>query len=126
MIGLRPRARVYAYASPADLRKGFDGLTALVEQELGCEALSGDLFLFVSRDRIRAKVLVFDGSGLCLLSKRLERGQFASLWREGEGGALRLSQGELSLFLEGSQLVGRRRLVPEDMTEKDLALGARL
>lgn len=97
-----------------------------VGQEMGQEVLSGDLFLFVSRNRIRARVLVFDGSGLCLLSKRLERGQFASLWREGGRGPLRLSQGELPVFLEGSQLVGRRSLVPAEMTEKDLALGARV
>jgi len=122
MIELTGGRRVYAYAQPADLRKGYDGLSALVEQELGLDPLSGDLYLFVSRNRQRAKILLFDGSGLCILMKRLERGRFASLWRRIEGGRVRLSRAELALFLEGSSVVGRRRLVPEEMTGKDLAI----
>jgi transposase len=122
MIELARGRRVLAYAQPADLRKGYDGLSALVEQELGLDPLSGDLYLFVSRNRQRAKVLLFDGSGLCILMKRLERGRFASLWHRVEGGRVRLSHAELALFLEGSQVVGRKRLVPEEMTEKDLAI----
>lgn len=102
--------RVYAYGAPADLRRGFDGLAALVRQRMGLDALSGDAFLFVSRNRVRAKVLVWDGSGLCLYAKRLERGRFASLWRESD--RLELSAAELELFLEGSELVGKMRLVP--------------
>lgn len=55
------KRRVYAYAAPVDMRKGFNGLHALVRERLGREVLEGDLFLFVSRNRIRAKVLLFDG-----------------------------------------------------------------
>jgi transposase len=54
-------------------RKGYDGLAALVEQEMGGSPLSGDLYLFVSRNRERAKVLYWDGSELCIVMKRLER-----------------------------------------------------
>ena len=122
MTPLLPGQRVYAYAGPVDMRKGYDSLAALVEQDMGRDVLSGDLFLFVARNRVRAKVLVFDGSGLCLLAKRLEKGRFACLWRDRRGGVLRLSRGELGLFLEGSQVVGRKRLVPEGLTKKELAI----
>ena len=65
---------------------------------------------------------MFDGSGLCLLAKRLGKGRFACLWRARRGGSLRLSRAELGLFLEGSQVVGRKRLVPENLTQKELAI----
>jgi len=122
MIALLPGRRVFAYAGPVDMRKGYDSLAALVVQDLERDVLSGELFLFVARNRVRAKVLVFDGSGLCLLAKRLEKGRFACLWRGRQGGVLRLSRAELALFLEGSQVVGRKRLVPEVLTQKELAI----
>jgi len=122
MIALLPGRRVFAYAGPVDMRKGYDSLAALVVQDLERDVLSGELFLFVARNRVRAKVLVFDGSGLCLLAKRLEKGRFACLWRGRQGGVLRLSRAELALFLEGSQVVGRKRLVPENLTQKELAI----
>lgn len=112
MIGRGRTQSVFAYASPCDLRKGFNGLSALVEQELGKDPLSGDLFLFVSRNRIRAKVLVWDGTGLCVYAKRLERGRFACLWREESTTSVQLTRSELDLFLEGSKLVGKIPLSP--------------
>lgn len=126
MIELVAGRRVFAYARPTDLRKGYDGLAALVEQEMGGSPLSGDLYLFVSRNRERAKVLYWDGSGLCILMKRLERGRFACLWRRREGELVKLSRAELALFLEGSEVVGRKRLVPEEMSQKDLAIAAQM
>ncbi len=122
MMELLPGRQVFAYAGPVDMRKGYDSLAALVEQDLDQNVLSGDLFLFVARNRVRAKVLVFDGSGLCLLAKRLEKGRFACLWRDRRGPVLRLSRAELGLFLEGSQAVGRKRLVPENLDKKELAI----
>lgn len=122
MIALLPGRRVFAYAGPVDMRKGYDSLAALVVQDLERDVLSGELFLFVARNRVRAKILVFDGSGLCLLAKRLEKGRFACLWRGRQGGALQLSRAELALFLEGSQVVGRQRLVPDELTRKELAI----
>ena len=112
MLCLPSSVRVIAYAAPADMRKGFDTLSALIREHLGRDPLSGDLYLFVSRNRIRAKVLVWDGTGACLYTKRLEQGRFACLWRRGSEGELELTSSELALFLEGCKEVGRRRLSP--------------
>ena len=66
MIGSTRNLRVWAYPAPADLRKGYDGLYGLVVSELERDPLSGDCFLFTNRVRTRAKVLIWDGTGLCL------------------------------------------------------------
>ena len=63
------QVKAYAYTAPVDMRKGFDGLMAVVEQKLGRNPLSGELFLFVSRNLIRAKVLYWDGTGLCVFAR---------------------------------------------------------
>jgi transposase len=107
--------RVYARAAPTDLRKGFDGLSALVREDLGREPTSGDLYLFVSRNRIRAKVLLWDGTGLVVYVKRLEEGRFASLWERVKAGQIELSAAELQLFLEGCAEVGTRRFSPPEI-----------
>lgn len=117
MIGSSRSLRVLAYAKPADLRKGFDGLYGLVREHLQCDPLSGDLYLFVSSDRRRAKVLMWDGTGLCLYAKRLERGRFAQVWGEPP---TELTMAELALFLEGSSLVGKVRVSPEKLCFKCL------
>lgn len=119
MIGSTRQVRVYACSHPVDMRKGFDGLSAVVTNELGCDPLSGDLFLFANRTRKRAKVLMWDGTGLCVYAKRLERGRFASLWRE-KGATLKLTTSELALFLEGSCLVGRVALSPPPFVLENL------
>ena len=91
-------------------------------EELGRDRLSGDLYLFVSRNRIRAKVLLWDGTGLCVYAKRLERGRFARLWRSGDGDSISLSGSELQLFLEGCSLVGRMPLSPPILTRESFLL----
>ena len=106
------RMRVFAFAQPADLRKGYDGLYGIVQGAMGGDVLGGDLFLFVNRRRDACKVLVWDGTGLCIFQKRLERGCFAELWRK-DGDVVRMTASELALFVEGSELIGRRRLSPE-------------
>jgi transposase len=112
LIGSTRQVRVFACSHPVDMRKGYDGLSAIVTADLGRDVLSGDLFLFVNRTRKRAKVLLWDGTGLCIYAKRLEQGRFASLWRECGRSALTLTLSELHLFLEGSALVGRVVLSP--------------
>lgn len=121
MIGSTRQVRVHAYASPCDMRKGFDGLSALVQQGLGRDPLGGDLFVFASRDRRRAKVLLWDGTGLCVYAKRLERGRFACLWQEVGVTPLELTVNELQLYLEGSALVGRVQLSPPLFVQKSVA-----
>ena len=111
MIGSTRAVRVFAYTQPVDLRKGYAGLEGIVRHKMGKDLLQGDLFLFTSRYRYRAKVLLFDGTGLCIYSKRIDRGRFAKLRSDGD--VITMTTTELALFLEGSELVGRKRLSPE-------------
>lgn len=120
MIWNGRRVRVFARAVPTDLRKGFSGLSALVRESLGRDPTSGDLFLFVARNRIRAKVLLWDGTGLCVLAKRLEEGRFAALWERADGAQIELSATELALFLEGCRLVGKQAISPPEVDPKRL------
>ena len=104
MFGLTTATRVFAAAAPIDMRKGFNGLYGLVRDSLAEDPLSGHLFLFTNRQQTRLKVLVFDGSGLWVCSKRLEKGRFA--WPVTQPGQSRvtLRPGELALLLNGSDL----------------------
>ena len=119
ILGTSRAVRVFAFPKATDLRKGYDGLYGLVEQGLGRKVLDGELFLFTNRRRDSCKVLVWDGTGLCIFAKRLERGRFADLWR-GDGQAVRLTSSELALFIEGCDLVGRRALSPAQIVPKPL------
>lgn len=103
------RRNVLVFKDPVDMRKSFDGLTGLVK---GQDVLSGDVFLFVAKDRRRAKAMFWDGTGLNIWIKRLEQGQFADVW-----GRDRITSSELRLFLEGSKLASRT-LSPEDKTHR--------
>jgi len=120
VIGLSRRVRVFAYTRPVDMRKQYDGLYALVVAELKADPLSGDLFLFTNRRRTRAKVLFWDGTGLCLYQKRIERGRFAPLWRGDEEESFEMTLSELALFLEGSTLAGGFRLSPSPIAPQVL------
>lgn len=115
---------IYAYCAPVDMRKGFEGLAGLVREQLQCDPLEGALFVFTNRRRTLAKVLWFDGSGLCVMAKRLERGQFPALWKHTRRRSLALRRSELELFLEGSKLVGRYPVSPPMLSQRELAPGA--
>ncbi|HXQ22473.1 MAG TPA: IS66 family insertion sequence element accessory protein TnpB [Candidatus Acidoferrales bacterium] len=112
MIGSTRSLRVWAYPAPADLRTGFDGLSGVVLQQLHQDPLSGDCCLFLNRTRPRAKVLLWDGTGLCIYHKRLELGRFSALWKDPPGQPVTLMLSALSLFLEGCTLVARVPLSP--------------
>lgn len=120
MISSARQIAVYAYGEPVDMRKSFNTLSGLVVA-LGKEVLSGHYFLFVSRDRKRAKVLYFDGTGLCLLAKRLDKGRFAPVYDRARRGIVQMTLPELALFIEGSAAVGRIELSPPLLTLADLA-----
>jgi transposase len=112
LIGPSRRIAVYAWTAPTDMRKQYDTLAAVVTQGLGRDPLSGDIFVFVGKTRKRAKVLWWDGTGLCLLAKRLEKGRFVAPWLCRQDEPLRWTVSELALFLEGSELVGQVPLSP--------------
>lgn len=120
MIGLARGVSVYACAEPTDMRKSFNTLGAIVQQQLKRDIFTGDLFLFVSKNRKRAKVLYFDGTGLCLYAKRLEKGKFTALWKRSRGRTYEMTLSELALFVEGSEAIGRVPLSPPLMTKVDL------
>ena len=109
MFGLGAATRIYVAVGSTDMRKGFEGLYGLVRDQLGLDPLSGHLCLFCNKGRNRLKVLYWDGSGLWICAKRLERGRFS--WpSNGEHSArVTLSQEELSLLLGGIDLMRTRR-----------------
>jgi transposase len=76
MFGLGLATKIYIATEAIDMRKGFEGLYGLVRDELGEDPLSGHLFLFTNRTHTRLKALVWDGSGLWVCAKRLEKGRF--------------------------------------------------
>ena len=109
MFGLSPATRVYLAVGATDLRKGFEGLYGLLRDRLLCEPTSGHLFLFSNARRNRIKVLHWDGSGLWLCAKRLERGRFSWPGEDAQAVRVTVSQEELSLLLGGIDLTQTRR-----------------
>lgn len=99
MIGLPAGTKIWIVCGVTDMRKGFDGLAALVQLKLREDPFSGQLFVFRGRRGDRVKILWWDGDGLCLFAKRLERGRF--VWPRAEDGVVHLSQAQLSMLLEG-------------------------
>jgi transposase len=121
VIGLPRGVTVYAFDEPCDMRKSFDTLTSLVTERMGHQVLTGDLFLFVGKDRRRAKVLYFDGTGMCVLAKRLEKGQFSAAWKRAKSKrGLEMTLSELALFIEGSEVATRMPLSPALLSKADL------
>ncbi len=112
ILGTSRAVRVYAYPEAVDLRKGYDGLFGLVKQGLARDPLSGDVFLFVNQRRKGCKVLLWDGTGLCIFQKRLEQGRFAAPWRD-NGQVVRMTASELALFIEGCVQIGHHALSPD-------------
>ncbi|MFP5504057.1 MAG: IS66 family insertion sequence element accessory protein TnpB [Candidatus Sericytochromatia bacterium] len=104
--------RVWACAEPVSMKKSFDGLLAAARQSIGRDPLSGDMYLFVARNRKQARVLYWGGTGLVVVAKRLEKGRFNAPWEGEREKPWCLSPSELSLFLEGSRLVGRFEVSP--------------
>ena len=99
MIGLPAGVQVWLAAGATDMRKGFDGLARQVQTVLARDPFCGHVFAFRGRRGDLVKLLWWDGEGLCLFAKRLERGRF--VWPRTEQGVAVLTPAQLSMLLEG-------------------------
>jgi transposase len=110
MLALPSSVRIYVASEATDLRRGFDGLSALTRSMIGENPMSGHLFVFINRRRNRIKILVWDRTGYLLLYKRLERGTFRIAVEPRAGKKhVEVDSGELSLMLEGMDLRNAQR-----------------
>lgn len=109
MFGFGPATRIYLASGATDMRKSFEGLYGLVRDRLLCEPRSGHVFIFCNARGNRIKLLFFDGSGLWICAKRLERGRFAWPQSGDDQGKVVLTQEELALLLGGIDLRQTRR-----------------
>ena len=114
MLTLALPSRVFVCTEPADMRRSFDGLAALVQQHLDCDPLSGDLFVFRSKRGDRVKLLYWNDDGYALWYKRLEEGTFP--WPSADGArtavgahGLSLRPAELAMLLDGIELANVKR-----------------
>lgn len=104
MLTVPDGRRIWLARAAVDMRKSFDTLSALVQNQLGHDPFAGDVFVFLGKARNRVKVLVWDFSGYWVCAKRLEKGTFAppqSLLKQGERGVVMLSSAEMHMLLEG-------------------------
>jgi transposase len=99
MIPAPTSTRVWLAAGATDMRKGFDGLAALVQERLKHDPHSGQVFVFRGRRGDLIKLIWWDGQGICLFSKRLERGRF--VWPSPADGVVHLTPAQLAMLLEG-------------------------
>ena len=104
MFGLGLATKIYVAVEAVDMRKGFDGLYGLVRDQLGQDPLSGHVFLFSNRARTRLKALVWDGSGLWVCAKRLEKGRFGRPGAGAQQGSVTMRAEELAMLVNGLDL----------------------
>lgn len=110
MLNLLPNTQIYLATEAVDMRRSFDGLSALVMDVLAQDPLSGHLFVFFNRLGDKIKILYYDGQGLCQWYKRLEQGRFRIPTSESEG--VELSPQELGLLLDGLD-IGLAKKIPK-------------
>lgn len=106
LLGL---AKIYLYAKPADMRKSFNGLHAIVQSEFQRDIRSGDVFLFLNRRLDRIKLIHWDQDGLAIWMKRLERGTFQRPRRLPSGAQVEMDATDLALLLSGIELTSVKR-----------------
>ena len=99
MIGVPTGTRVWLAAGLTDMRRGFDGLAALVQSALTQDPFCGHVFVFRGKRGDIIKLLWWDGQGMCLFAKRLEKGRF--IWPQADSGSVALTPAQLSMLLEG-------------------------
>lgn len=98
MIALPPGTRIYLACGCTDMRKGLDGLAMLAQETLREDPFSGAVFIYRGKRGDLVKALWFDGQGLCLFAKRLERGRF--VWPSAQNGSVSLTAAQLAMLLE--------------------------
>ena len=108
MFGFGPATRIYVALGATDMRKGFNGLYGLVRDQLECDPTSGHAFLFANARRNRLKLVIYDGSGLWVCSKKLDGGRFRWPQRDSTVKKIVLTHEELALLLGGIDLTQTR------------------
>jgi transposase len=109
MISLPPTVKIFLATQPADMRKSFDGLKALVEEFLDEDPLSGHLFVFRNRRGDRLKILYWDRDGLAIWYKRLEIGSFRFPQAADQQSRVDVTPADLAMLLDGVDLSSVRR-----------------
>lgn len=109
MLRLPPSIQIFMSSKPVDMRKGFDGLMAIVRNEWSVDVFSGHLFVFLGRGQNQIKILHWDRGGLVLYVKRLEKGRFIRPRVSKDGQAIELDAVELTLLLDGISISEVRR-----------------
>ena len=104
MISLSAATRIFIVPGATDMRKSFNGLYGIVQQQLAQDPASGHVFVFCNQARTRIKLLIWDGSGLWVCAKRLEQGKFSWRWSAKDAGSLTIAHEQLSLLLGGIDL----------------------
>lgn len=104
LFGLGPATKIYLGVDGVDMRKGFDGLYGLVRDQLGQDPLSGHVFLFSNKDRTRLKAIVWDGTGLWVCAKRLEKGRFRWPQAGEQEPSVTMRTEELAMLVSGLDL----------------------
>jgi len=97
LLGLTQQHKYYYYTDPTDLRKGFDGLSGLIYEELGMSPTNGGVYIFINKNRDKMKMLVWEPGGFMLYYKRLESGTFELPHYDGSDKKLKLSWQSLRL-----------------------------
>lgn len=108
MLGLPPSVRIYFATEPTDMRKGIDGLRALVEGTLRHDPYDGHLFVFVGKSKDKLKILFWDRSGFVLYMKRLEKGRFQLPAIDARRKQVDMEPAQLAMLLDGIDLNARR------------------
>lgn len=117
MLQIAPGVKVYLACRPVDMRRGLHGLAADVARMLAADPYSGAVFVFRGKRGDYLKILTWDGSGLCLFAKRLEKGRF--VWPPIVDGGLQLTAAQIALLIEG--IDWRRTVAPAEGARPSLA-----
>jgi transposase len=109
MISFTPAMKIYLHREPVDMRKSYDGLFAIVKNNLSMDVRSGGLFMFINLRRNRVKLMYWDNDGIAIWQKRLERGSLQHPQPKDNAKCLQIDASELNLLLSGIDLSSVKR-----------------